>query len=1369
MHECDRVLRVYLLGGLRAYWGRDPLPPFPTRKTRSLFAYLVTYRGVLHSRDTLAETFWRGMPTARARRNLSSTLWRLRRTVPPGYLQAESEGVGFLPQNACWLDVEAFEQALDRAAGGVERPFCRFGPAATALHQAVELYRGDLLEGLYEDWALVEAERLRERYLWALEKLLSYHREGGEYRLAFDYAQHILDLDPLREAVHRETMDLYALLGRPDEALAQFAVCRDLLREELDVEPMPETVALYERIRASAATETVPAVPEQREGFSPLPLPVWPAPLPRTPFDDFGQVPLVGRARELEALAALIGQVGQGHGSIVLVEGEAGVGKTRLVQTAARRSMAGEDWLLLWGRCRELYETPPFQGWIEALRSSLAWLDEHDLRAFSPFCLSGMTMLLPELAQSLPSLTPPAVPLDRPGLLRALWQYLAGLSHLRPCLVVLEDLHWSDEATVDALRYLASHVEDLPLLLLATARGEEMPPYMRALTTESQGQAGFQRLLLPRLSEDETAALVEAMLGGPAGRAALSGPIYRRTGGNPFFAVETLKGLYEQGLLARNEAGEWAVAPAVGSLDEADWSPAQGIRQEVRHRLERLDQKSARLAELVAVLGSEVALETLARATGWSKASLLETTDTLLRRQILVEVEERLQFSHDWMQRVLYEELEPARRRWLHALAGRALEAVAPDRVEEIAQHLYLGGQGRRALPYCLEAGERAFALCSIPTVLTCYGWAVEAAERMLASGEESEVDVARRALMQAHERRGQVLDRRGDYEQALAAFRAMEEVAVEAGDRAAVARAIRCRAWLYGDHLDDREHALRETQRSYELAMAAGELAEAAAAMCDIGAYHNRAGDPHTAAEAHRVALDLFRQIGDSAGEAKSLHYLGVTYLFLSRNDEAAEAFRRSLAIREELADRQGIAKILNNLGFLEINQGAFAEAEEHLRRAVAEFEAIGSTGALPFSLLGVGAALRYQGACQEGMRVLERAETLTQRLGQGPSIRALILEHRGWLQVAQGRVALGLETLEEGLALAERAQIPTQTVGLLSRLGHLFFLLGRADQARRQCRQALDRAREISFPAGEAEALAVLGLEETLRNPRQGFELVAQAVRLAYPLGRRRQGEIGVWLAAACLRRGDLEPARAVAGRALGLADAMGLRPLQVEAGLLLGRALAGLGLSRQAEEVLRQALRRADPPGYPLFRWRILSTLSRLLVERGQAEGAGRMWTQARAVVQGLLDDLQARPSLQASFRALAGVQSLLGRVDLLRREGQVRVTLARLGVPGGRPLRPEERVSLTWTPDAGPEDEAVRRRSGKVVLRRHRLLRLLDEAWSQGGEPTEADLAAALGVTLRTIRNDVAALRRAGHRVHTRGSRRPIPPYPLPENP
>jgi tetratricopeptide (TPR) repeat protein len=363
------------------------------------------------------------------------------------------------------------------------------------------------------------------------------------------------------------------------------------------------------------------------------------------------------------------------------------------------------------------------------------------------------------------------------------------------------------------------------------------------------------------------------------------------------------------------------------------------------------------------------------------------------------------------------------------------------------------------------------------------------------------------------------------------------------------------------------------------------------------------------------------------------------------------------------------------------------------------------------------------------------------------------LSLYHRSWAQWDLGFLGQAWADMRESLDLSRQCDTPTQEVAALSGLGHFSFSLGQLTRSRGYCQQSQALSQKISFPAGEAGAIIDQALADVVLGDAAGGRVrLGELVRLCRGLGLRWQGESLIALAEACLYDWDLEPARALSQRALRLAERMDLRPLQVQSLGILGRALAGLGRFVEAESALRRALEMTTVVGYPMYRWRILLALANLLAEQGHPEASVERRTQARAVVEELLESLD-REDLRQSFWERPSVRGLLGTtaVDPLP-DGRVCLWLARLGAPTGRPLRQEEHVAVLWTAQLEPLPD-----ENKVGRRRRYLLHLLSEARLQGGDPTEADLARVLGVSPRTVRTDVAALRQAGRCIRTRGAR------------
>jgi DNA-binding SARP family transcriptional activator len=256
------TLRMYALGRLRVFWDQIPLD-FPTKRTQDLLCFLLLHLGQTLDRDLVAEQLWPMRAPGKARRCLSTALWRLRQVLEPlagnGFLLSDHATLMLNPNTNHWFDVAVFQE---RALTGLAEPVPGTQSNPQSLEEALELYKGDLLEGSHEDWCLVERERLRLLHLRVLKRLLRLARLSAAFDAAVSYGHILLALDPLQEDVHRELMRCYTASGQRPLALEQYLCCQNTLRRELAIDPMPETQQLYQRIRNGRGTHPLPAFGE---------------------------------------------------------------------------------------------------------------------------------------------------------------------------------------------------------------------------------------------------------------------------------------------------------------------------------------------------------------------------------------------------------------------------------------------------------------------------------------------------------------------------------------------------------------------------------------------------------------------------------------------------------------------------------------------------------------------------------------------------------------------------------------------------------------------------------------------------------------------------------------------------------------------------------------------------------------------------------------------------------------------------------------------------------------------------------------------------------------------------------------------------
>jgi DNA-binding SARP family transcriptional activator len=248
-------LRIHLFGSLELSLGERRLSSFATRKSRALFSYLLLHCDRPHPRDMLLGTFWGDYPEAVARKHLRDTLWRIRQVLriggPEGVqIEASDNAVVLHLNSQTWLDTRQFEQDLSQV--GHRSPDEVSEDEAHRIQGAVSLYRGDLLEEVYDEWCVYDRERFRLMAVDAVYRLMLYHLHRREWGPAVQHGQRLLAADPLHEQVHCTLMRCYACTGNRGAALRQYETCVRLLREELNIEPMRATVTLYDEIRSGA-------------------------------------------------------------------------------------------------------------------------------------------------------------------------------------------------------------------------------------------------------------------------------------------------------------------------------------------------------------------------------------------------------------------------------------------------------------------------------------------------------------------------------------------------------------------------------------------------------------------------------------------------------------------------------------------------------------------------------------------------------------------------------------------------------------------------------------------------------------------------------------------------------------------------------------------------------------------------------------------------------------------------------------------------------------------------------------------------------------------------------------------------------------
>jgi DNA-binding SARP family transcriptional activator/predicted ATPase len=765
-------LSLALLGSFRASLDGQAVTGFKSNKERALLAYLAVEADRPHRREVLAGLFWPDWPDRDALSNLRYALSNLRRVIDdrnadPPFLLITRDTLQFNAASDSWVDAAALEAAVTADQARPASP--------DQLECAVALYRGGFLEGFslsdsaaFEEWVLLTRERLVRKAQTALKRLAASHEERGAYEQAERWGWRMLELEPWDEVAHRQLMRALALSGRRSAALAQYEACRRQLSEELGVEPSAETSRLYEQIRdgrLNAPAPTPVPVPEQWAGLPPF---------VKESAPEIDLPVFVEREHELAQLDAFLDRALAGRGQVAFVMGEAGSGKTALLQEFTRRAQGlRPDLVVASGDCNAYSGIGdpylPFReilrlltGDVEAGRAAGAITAEHAcrLRRASPAATQALLEAGPNLVDTLVprallrerSGTPEVETLERlagpdefadrslaaslgagtvqqSDLFEQYTRVLQLVSKRSPLLLTLDDLQWADLGSISLLFHLGRRLAGSRILILGAYRPEEI----------ALGRDGTRHPLEPVVNElqrdygqisvaldlAEGRDFVEALLNSEPNRleAGFREMLYRQTGGQPLFTVELLRGLQERGDLVQDPDGRWAEGP------ELNWETLPARAEAViAERVSRLPESLQAALRVASVEGEVFTAEVLARIRATHEQEMLallsgelDRKHRLVRAQSIQRVDGQLlscyRFRHILFQKYLYRNQDQVERVHLHEQVGAALEGLyggqkhAAAIAVTLALHFQKAGAANKAIHYLHQAGERALQM----------------------------------------------------------------------------------------------------------------------------------------------------------------------------------------------------------------------------------------------------------------------------------------------------------------------------------------------------------------------------------------------------------------------------------------------------------------------------------------------------------------------------------------------------------------------------------------------------------------------------------------------------------------------------------
>jgi DNA-binding SARP family transcriptional activator len=1015
------ILRFHLLGLPTITWD-DEVVVIPRRSVRALLFRLASEVEPV-SRSQLHLLFWADVPESVARRNLSHHLTHLRRALPePQILTATTDRV-WLEADKVWCDAVALKGAsFDNSEDKSHLQFL------------AGLYHSPFLESFnlpgcveFEHWCLGERNRLERQYLKILASLVEYFSIRGEIKRAIRYAQQFLETDPLSEAIYQQLIQLHASLGDRHAALQHYTLCSTILQSELGVNPLPETRAIYQAVL---------------HGEHRFPKPELPADIPSLPEM---KIPFISRKAEIGVLEESIGKLSEGISQVVLISGEAGIGKSRLMQNFAERMQNRAN--VLWGAGRAGMQAIPYQPILDASRTMLglaASVREHSPSKHSkekspndliePIWLSEISRILPEVSLYYANLPPP-LPLEPENARTRLFEALCHLTlsyaaQTDPLLFCLDDLQWVDPTTKAWLIHIGHLLSsgDHGLMILGSYRSEDASEVLE-LRRSLAREGILVEIRLGGLEETALLELVRNHIGRRKGDVTLARRLHQVTDGNPYYTIETLRKLIEDGRLENIEdhAFQFAIP--------------ENVKEAIQGRLQRLSPMARQVLEAGSILGSSFGIDLLRVTAGRSHRETMAALDELLARILLVEGEQEYQFDHELTRQSVEESLGQVRKQILHRRAARAYQRIDPGAVTQLAFHFELGGDHLKALHYHEQAARK---------VKEVYAWQV----------------------VEHHQRRMLELI------EAIDPGREQDEF-------------IRWRGNVLAELAHTHYLLGQQTAKEADLA-ALNELGEA----CRDGAirlqaishklrYLNLDGEYAQAITAARAGLDLlatshFLASGEEIARetrARLLAQIGFSHYFLGNPLDAFSALREAMNLCEEKPNPEACGRIKHILGYVFYHLADYKQSLDCQQEALRCHREAGDHNRMAWDTIDIGLLHTKFGDLLDAKRFLEEGLELARRIGAQPT-EAYGLVQLGDLSVCEGdyngAIAYYEKSLDLEQAMRERNIIAMAKAGL----GRTMYHLGKYRKSRMWLKEARQLVEETCYRRRLVEILIILGL---------------------------------------------------------------------------------------------------------------------------------------------------------------------------------------------------------------------------------------------------------------------------------------------------
>jgi tetratricopeptide (TPR) repeat protein/predicted Ser/Thr protein kinase len=979
------------------------------------------------------------------------------------------------------------------------------------------------------------------------------------------------------------------------------------------------------------------------------------------------RAPLAGRDVPLARLTALHAEARLGEGATAIVAGEAGIGKTRLLDEFRQRCNR-ERTRVITSSCLFGVSPGSYTPFVEAFRQYFALRGVTSAATLQAFIVDHA----PRLAGSLPVLHRflrftfgGNGPATEEELREVVDELVAFIADERPLVLVIEDLHWADQGTIQLFHFLARRAPGRRLLLLGTFRPEDtvsetgerphpLPSMLQLLSREERAH----RIELHRLGRGEVVAMLDGLYPRHDWSEEFPTLLYREAEGNPFFLVEILKLLTAEGVLVAQD-GRWMLSTAVDRI-----SVPEKVYDVVMRRLGRLSPREREILEMGAVEGDVFHSGTISRGLSIERMTLLKTLQFLEQVHHLIHATgPQYHFDHSKIREVLYDSIPPELRIEYHTVVGQFLRdnfGESESHASIIAHNLLAAGLREDALPFLVRAAAAAARLFAHADAIRY----LELAERVLHDLHPESPPPERVQMLAGIRRRlGDSEYSAGRYRAALTSYETALALAEAIGDqplKARLLRAIGRMQYLLGQFAASRrtyDDAIAQYGTLVEQARAAGDQAMRAHAQRELGKLLFFEGDLDGAQACLTEALEGATALHDDELRAKTLNNLGGVHYQRGSLETALECHRASLELRERRQDDPGLAQSHKNLGMIQYRLGALDQAAQELDLALGLYRKVVDRRGEAVTLRHLGNVHYERGDHIGAQRHWEASLFLCRELGSGEDL-ARCLNNLGYLHFEQARYASAERLLQESLEVTVRLGARPSVTQHVNR-AELCLSLDQLERAGHELGIATDLARETGARA-DLGAIAALRAHLAVRrgDVASARGHADEALRVAEPTGHA-ENFIRALLASARveLAAGQSGEAARRAGEARDFARWARMSHFELSAALAALEAAVRGGADGVVAHALAELVRRTGDAGFATLAARAHDLAGELHARAGDPVAAAAAFAHAGDRMQEVLsgmseDDRRAfvhHPEWRAAIGRLLDALMRLGRRD------------------------------------------------------------------------------------------------------------------------